>query len=126
MRLLDETVAIDLQGDVIHPRRRAAIEWGIDQWLEDLPDFRPDIAKRLAERPGVLRAEHRAVRIVVDRDVVRPPPQQQRDAIRQQKTDDHPQGGGPRLGRAEWGLRPVVRAHERRHLAAANEPVGGG
>ena len=39
--LLDEAVAVDLQEDVLHPRRRPAVEGGVDERADDVPDLRP-------------------------------------------------------------------------------------
>ncbi|MFZ2069602.1 MAG: hypothetical protein WAV27_26830 [Xanthobacteraceae bacterium] len=48
MRLFEKAVAIYVQLDVFHPRRRAAFKWRIDERLENSPDFGPYVADGLA------------------------------------------------------------------------------
>ena len=73
---------------------------------------------------GMLGAEDRAVGVVVDGDVLRPPPEQQREAVGEQEADHRAQRGRPGLDRADRRARPVERADQRAHLAAAGEPSG--
>ena len=123
MRFLDEAMATDLQKDILHPSGRPAVEGRIDQRLQDMSNFRPALAERLANRPGVLRAEHRTVGIVVNRNVFRPPPEQQGKPVRQQEADHHPQSRGPRPDRAKRRLGPVLRPDQLAHLPAAADEV---
>ena len=44
MRLLSVTGAVDFQLDILTPRSRAAIEWGIDQRLKNIPNLGPAVA----------------------------------------------------------------------------------
>ena len=116
-------VAVDLQEDVLHPRRRAAVEGRVDERADDVPDLRPALRGRLPHRPRVLGAEDRPRGVVVDLDVVRPPPEEELEAVDQ----EHPHHGaeGERPGRdgADRRRRPVDGAHQRAHLAAARQTV---
>src|SRR5687767_10079934 len=93
VRLLNKTVTIDLQDYVVVPSCLAAIERRVDQRPKDMPDLAPALAEGLAQRVRVLRAEHWTVRVVIDRHVLRSPPQQQWKAIGEEKPDHHPQSG---------------------------------
>ena len=122
MGLLDKPVPVDFQDEVLHPGRRPAVEGCIDQRLQHVPDLAPACADRLPQRPRVLRAEHRAVGIVVDRDILGAPPQEQRKSVREQKTHHHAEAWRPGGGRANRRLRPVERPYRRAHLATVSEP----
>ena len=108
MGLLDKTMPVDLKEDVLHPGRGPAIERPVDQRPYDVPDFRPAILCGLSQGPRMLRSRNRAIGIVVQLDVFRSPPQQQRKAVGQQKVDHHPQRRGPALHRTDGRLRPVL------------------
>src|SRR5262245_28606061 len=123
MGLLDKSVPVDFQGEVFDPGRRPTMEGGIDQWLQHMPDLAPARADRLPQRPRVLRAEHWAVGIVVDRDVLGAPPQKQRKTVGEQKTHHHAEARGPGGDRANRRLRPVECTYHRAHLSAAAEPM---
>ena len=88
---LDEAVPIDLERDVVVPRRRAAKKRRVDQRLQHVPYLAPAFPDRAAQRPGMLGAEDGPVRIVVDADVVRPPPQQLRKPVGLEQPDHHAQ-----------------------------------
>src|SRR5262249_15851621 len=118
-----KVVALDLEGNIFVPGRGTAVERRVDERPEYVPDLAPALADGLAQPPWVLRAEHRPVRIVVDGNVLRSPPQEQREAVREQKTDHHPQRGRPWFDGAERRLRPVERANALAHLPAAGEEV---
>src|SRR5262245_1064419 len=123
MGLLDKSVPVDFQGEVFDPGRRPTMEGGIDQWLQHMPDLAPARADRLPQRPRVLRAEHWAVGIVVDRDVLGAPPQKQRKTVGEQKTHHHAEARGPGGDRANRRLRPVECTYHHAHLSAAAEPM---
>ena len=56
-------------------------------------------ARRLPERLRMLVPEHRRVGVVVDRDVIRAPPEQDGKAVREEEPDHHPEAGGqPSIG----------------------------
>ena len=48
MQLFEKTVAINVQLNVVHPRRGAAFKWRINERLENRPDFGPHFAYRSA------------------------------------------------------------------------------
>ena len=121
MGLLDEPVPVDLQQDVIHPGRRAAVERGVDQRLQDVPDLRPALLDRLRQGFGMLFSEDRTIGVIVHRNVLRSPPEQQRKPIGEQQTGHHPQARRPVLDRSDRRTRPIVSTHQRAHLAAPGQ-----
>ena len=101
MALLDVAVAVDLELDVLHPGGGAAVERLIDQRTDDVEDLAPAFAHRPAEELRMLRAEHRAIGVVVDLDVLRPPPQEHREAVGEQQAHHHAQTRRPAVRRPE-------------------------
>ena len=99
--LLEVAVAVDLELDVLHPRGGAAVERLIDQRTDDVEDLAPAFAHRAAEVLRVLRAEHGAIGVVVDLDVLGPPPQEHREAVGEQQAHHHAQAHRPALRRPE-------------------------
>jgi len=69
----------------------------------------------------MLGAQDRTVRVVVDGHVLRSPPEQQRKAVGQHKTDHHSQRGRPARDRPQRRLGPIEFADAPRHLAAGEE-----
>ena len=125
MRFLGEPVPFHLEQDVVHPRRRSAVERRVDQRSDDVVDLPPALADGLPHRLRMLGAQDRTVRVVVQLDVVRAPPQQNRKSVGQEEADHRLEGLRPRLDGAEWRVGPVDRSHERTHLTAAREDVEG-
>ena len=78
MRLLQEPAPVDQQVQIVAPRRRLAAVRGLDHRADHVPDLRPAFGGRLAHRPRVLVAQHRPIRVVVELDELRAPPQQHR------------------------------------------------
>ena len=118
--LVQPAEARDRHGPVLVPGRAAARHDEVHLMADQVPDLRPDLAARLAERPRVaLRAERAAVGVVVEAEEVRTPP----DVHGVPGVEDEADGGlqrpRPSLGRAQRRRGPVVRAHERAHLATA-------
>src|SRR4029079_16234843 len=70
MCLLAESGSIDFQFDVFDPRCRTALKRRVDERLQHMPDFRPDFAHRLTERPGMFKPKYRSIGIVVETDIV--------------------------------------------------------
>jgi hypothetical protein len=97
MRLLRETVAIELELDVLVPGGRTALERRINQRPKDMPNLTPALMDGLSQRRRVLVPEDRAVRVVINRNVFRSPPQQHRKAVGEEKPDHHPKSRGPQL-----------------------------
>jgi len=91
------------------------MERSIDRWLEDVPDLLLTLADGLTQSPRVLCAEHRAIRVVVDRHIMRPPPQERfasRKRVIIRSAGDHvpagPSGGdmGERIRAFNWSKTP--------------------
>ncbi len=125
MRFLGEPVSLHLEENVVHPRRGSAVEGRVDQRSDDVVDLPPALADRLPHRPRMLGAKDRAVRVVVQLDVVRAPPEQNRESVRQKEADHRLEGLRPRLDGAERRAGPIDGSHQRTHLTAAREGVGG-
>src|SRR6185437_190166 len=119
--LFDKAVAIDFKSDVVVPSRRTAIERRIDQRLKDVPDFFPTLADRLTQCPWMFRPKHWNIGIVVDRYILRSPPQEQWKAVGKQETRHHSECGGPVFYRPQCRFGPVERANPFAHFAAAGE-----
>src|SRR4029450_1742143 len=122
MRLLDETMTIDLELDVLVPSGRTAVERGINQRPKNVPNLAPALMDRLSQRPRVLVPEDGAVRVVVNRYVFRSPPQQHRKAVGEEKGDHHPESRGPRLDWPDRRRTPVLGTDQAAHLAAPLKP----
>ena len=118
---LVEAAPAQLELDVIGPAGWAAAERGVDQRLQPVGHLGPHLAERPPQRPRMLLAQHRAVGVVVDRDVVGTPPQQLREAVGQDQADDGLQRRRPGLHRAERRRAPVLGADQGAHLARAFE-----
>ena len=121
MRFFEKPVSVDLQRQVIHPGRGTAAERAIDQRADDMPDLRPAFARRLRQRSGMLLSQDRAIGVVIDRDVMGSPPQQQRKPIGEQQIGHHPKARRPILDRSDRRTRPIVSTHQRAHLAAPGQ-----
>ena len=121
--LLDVAVAVHLQEDVLHPRRRAAAEGRLDERADDVPDLRPALRGRLPHRSRVLGAEDRPRGVVVDLDVAGSPPEEELEAVDQEDPHHGAQRERPGLDGADRRRRPVDGAHQRAHLAAARQTV---
>ncbi len=125
VRFLGEPVPLHFEQDVVHPRRRSAVERRVDQWPDDVVDLPPALADGLSHRYRMLGAQDRPVRVVVQLDVVGAPPEQNRKPVGQEEADHRLEGLRPGLDGAEWRVGPVDRSHERTHLTAAREDVEG-
>jgi hypothetical protein len=84
VRLLDEAVTVNLEREIVHPGSWAAMERSIDQGLKHVPDLVPTLADRLSQRLRMFCAEDWDIGIVIDRDVVRSPPEQERETVGEQ------------------------------------------
>lgn len=126
MCFLGECEAVKFELDVLHPCGRPAEEWSIDQRLQYVPDLRPAFAHRSSRAPGMLPARHRAIRVVVDADVFRPPPQEHREAVSHKDVDRRSQGGRRGISRP-MGVRGQSNERVRAHFPAAHRgplPLG--
>jgi hypothetical protein len=82
MTLLDEIVPVDLEQNIVIPRRGAAIKRPVNQRTDDVPDLGPAFAGKLSKGfIRVLGPEDRMVRVVIELDLMRSPPQDVRKAI---------------------------------------------
>jgi hypothetical protein len=116
--LHDEELLFDERAFDTRQRRR-------EQWRDVGPDLAPDDFGRLAERNRVLAADDRLVRVVIEEDEFAAPADPDRLARGQHDADGRLQALRPSLGAAERRRVPVVRAHQRAHLAAAREKARG-
>ena len=66
---------LEMKLKVLDPSRGTAIVRRVDQRLENRPDFGPAFSNGQAQGVRVLVAEDRYIRIVIDGNIVRPPPQ---------------------------------------------------
>src|SRR5215831_2766065 len=69
----------------------------------------------------MLSPEDRTVGIIVDRNVLRSPPQEQREPVGEQKAHHRPQGRRPALDWADRCFGPIEGTHQRAHFAPAGE-----
>jgi hypothetical protein len=98
VRLLGEARTLDVKLKIFNPGGRSAAERRVDQGLEDVPDFGPALADGQTQRIRVLEAENWNVGIVINANVVGPPPQQHGKPVGQHQTDGGAQGRRPALG----------------------------
>jgi len=110
--LFGEAVAVDLEREVFHPGRRAAVEGSIDEWAQHIPYLGPHCAHGLTHGPRMLDTKHRHVGVVVEANVVRPPPQKLREAIGQHERHHHAQCEAPARRITQWRGAPVDFASE--------------
>ena len=125
VRFLGEPVPLHFEEDVVHPRRRSAVERRVDQWSDDVVDLPPALSDGLPQRLRMLGAEDRTVRVVVQLDVIRAPPQQNRESVGQEEADHRLERLRPGLDGPERRAGPVDGSHKRPHLTAAREDVEG-
>ena len=121
VRFLSEAVPTHLELEILDPGGGSALERRVDERLQHVPDFGPAFPARQPQHLRVLGAEHRTIGIVVNGDVIRSPPKQQREPIGEQEAHHHPKARRPLIGGTQRAARPVVLADERAHLAGARE-----
>ena len=107
MAFLDEAVTLQLQLEILDPGGGATVEGSVDQRLEQIPDLRPAVACRDAHGARMFGAEDGRVGVVVDHDVLGPPPQQRGKAVREYYRHHGAQYRAPLGGIAERRGRPV-------------------
>src|SRR5579862_871897 len=123
MGFLDESSPVDLELNILAPCGRTALEWRVDQGLQDVPEFGPTIAHGVSKAPRVFAPHNRAVRIVIDRDIFRPPPKELGKTVRQKNRHYCTKRGRPVLWRSERRGSPVQRADEFAHLAGGHQVI---
>ncbi len=115
--LFEIAVAANLERDVVVPRRGPSAERAVDQRTDHMPDLGPALAGRTPERDvGMLGPRNRNVGVVVELDVLRTPPQEVREAVRQHDPEHRPQCRRPGRHGSQGCLRPVERSDPLRHL----------
>jgi hypothetical protein len=127
VRLFEEAFAVDEQGEIVAPGGRFPGKWSFDHRLDDVPDLGPALAPGLAHGSGMLGSGNRNVGVVVELHEPRSPPQEHRKTTPKQQTDRGSECLRPIRNWPDRGARPIDRAHERTHLAAAGEyrtPLG--
>ena len=110
----DEELGLDI-GALI------AAHGGVQHGADVGPDLPPDLGRRPAERPGMLAADDRLVRIVVKVDEVFAPADPDRLAGGEHDPQRHPQVLRPARGGAERCRAPVEGADQPAQLAAATQ-----
>ena len=131
VRLLWIPAPLEEQPQVFVPRRLSGVQHPLDPWPDLRPDFRPHLAGRPAERPGMLGAErHRAVGVVVEERQLGAPSHPHGEPRRQEHAHDRPQALWPGVCRTKRRRGPLLGTHEAGHLASSGEQVvsrrGGG
>src|SRR4029077_18951566 len=122
VRLLGEARTLDVKLKIFNPGGRSAAERRVDQGLEDVPDFGPALADGQTQRVRVIEAENWNVGIVINANVVGPPPQQHGKPVGQHQTDGGAQGSRPALGGPRRLVGPTEAPDALAHPAAADEP----
>src|SRR5262249_116101 len=87
MRLLDESLAIDEQEEVVAGARPSAEERRLDHGADDLPDLVPGFGRRVCRGRWMVEARDGAIRIVVELYELGTPPEQDGEVIAEQKAD---------------------------------------
>ncbi len=104
--------------------RRSALQQGGMDRLDLVPDFRPGLARRPAEGPGMLVAEDRAIGVVVEKHEVRAPPQRHRKGGGEHDLRRQLQARRPVPARSQKGGRPVVGVEQGPRGARRSPPAG--
>jgi len=120
--LLGIAVAQHLEDDVVHLDRLARVGGGDDR-IDLVPDLVPDVAKALAHGHRMARAEHLGIVVVVERDLLRAPDDEDALARVEHHAHQRAQLQWPRGRHAQRVARPVERSHQAPRLAAAVEKL---
>ncbi len=111
---LGVAAALQQQHQALVPGRRAGVQNVVDARTDIGPDLRPDIAGRLAQRPGVLDAKGRRIGVVVKEGEVLAPSHPHRIARGDHDPQDCHQAVRPCLAGTDTRCRPVGLSHQRR------------
>ncbi len=122
--LLGIAVALQEQHQGSVPGRLALLVDGRQSALDVVPDLRPQLACGHGQGSRMLDAQRRPVGVVVEEVDVRTPAQPHFEPGGQQQAKRDLQSVGPCLRRTHGRGRPVVGAHDPRHLPVAHEDVG--
>ena len=110
-RLFEEPLPAEKEEVVLRPKRFTRPDHALEQRSDDVPHLAPAIARRTTECPRMLRAKHRRIGVVVDRDELGTPEENDLRLRRQQDADRAPEALRPRLHGTERRRRPVVGPH---------------
>ncbi|CUS44829.1 hypothetical protein MGWOODY_Smn1837 [hydrothermal vent metagenome] len=116
-------VAFKQQQQRFAPCRFAGFVDRPDQRLDIGPDLRPEFGCRRGQPVGMLSSKCRAIGIIVEEGDVRSPSDPHVELAGEQDADCDAQCFGPVFDRTERRSRPILGAHQRRHLARADEQV---
>src|SRR5579862_5206594 len=119
MSFLKKLRAANLKFEVFDPSGGPSLERRVNQRFQDVPDLCPALAHRPTEEVRMFRSQYRPVGVVIELDVVRPPPQQEREAVSQKQVDSQAERRRPLVGRADRRLRPVLLVNKLRHFTAS-------
>ena len=123
--LLGIPVSLEVEEVVARPEGLAGAHHAFEQRLEHVPDFAPTLPRWLSERGRVLGAEDRPIGVVVERDEVWTPEQDDLSLGGEQDAHRRAQALGPLGHGTQRRPRPVERAHAVAHLTATGEPLRG-
>src|SRR5579883_462282 len=123
MRLFGKIRPVKLKFDILDPGGRSAVKRRVYERFENIPDFRPALPHRAAQPPWMLPSQDWTVRIVVNRNVFRSPPEKHGKAVGEKNADHGPQGCRPSVRGVNGRRGPVKGADERSHFAAARKKI---
>lgn len=119
--LLFEAAPLE-QEQALVPGRLSVLQDRFRPRADIVPNFRPHLAGRTAQRPGVFWAErHAGVRVVIEKREIRTPAEPHRVPRIEHDADDRLEALGPRGGRPDRRLRPVEGPRPLAHFPAARE-----
>ena len=119
--LFEEPLPVEKEGVVLRPERLTRPDHTLEQRPDNVPYLAPALARGTTERLRMLRAERRRIGLVVDRDELGTPEEDDLRLRRQQDADRAPEALWPRLHGTERCRRPVVLADELAHLPTARQ-----
>src|SRR5271170_6309547 len=97
----------------------------MEHGADDVPYFGIDFAAGTAQSTGMFLTKSAAVRIVVEHDQFRSPPDDQVESGTDADAGGDFETRRPVLERSEGTISPVFRAHERAHRSASDKPGNG-
>ena len=122
VRLFREAAPLQEQQQPLVPGRLARADDRLGTGADVVPDLRPDLTGRPAQRPGVLRAEgHPGVGVVVEEGEIRPPAQPHGVPGVEHDPHDRLEALRPAGDRPHRRLRPVEATGPLAHLAATGQ-----
>ena len=125
VRFFRKSVSNELDLQILHPGRRPPEEGRVDQRFQNVPDLGPALRNRPAQEPRMFGTQDRPIGIVVDLDVLRPPPQQHGKPVGQHNAHHHAQTGRPARLRARAVWPPQFSSRTRRAIWPSSGSVMG-